>query len=100
MAKAGAEFRLAPAARSDLEGIWLYGLDKWGIEQADRYIDQLEEKLAWLAENPKLVPACDHIRTGYRSGEVGSHIIYFQITDYGIAVIRILHVRMDEERHL
>jgi plasmid stabilization system protein ParE len=28
------------------------------------------------------------------------HMIYFRVTDYGIAVIRILHDRMDAPRHL
>jgi len=27
-------------------------------------------------------------------------MIYFRITDYGIAIIRILHERMDVTRHL
>jgi len=27
-------------------------------------------------------------------------MIYFRVTDYGIAVIRVLHDRMDAPRHL
>jgi toxin ParE1/3/4 len=53
-----------------------------------------------LAESPKLAPACDHIRQGYRRRNVERHMIYFRITDYGIAIIRVMHERMDAPRHL
>jgi toxin ParE1/3/4 len=43
---------------------------------------------------------CGHIRPGYRRRGVEHHVIYFKQTDYGIAVIRILHQRMDAPRHL
>jgi toxin ParE1/3/4 len=44
-----------------------------------------------LAESPKSAPACDYIRQGYRRRSVVRHMIYFRITDYGIAIIRVLH---------
>ncbi len=38
----------------------------------------------------------------YTVGQWGveRHMIYFRITDYGIAVIRVLHDRMQASRHL
>jgi toxin ParE1/3/4 len=53
-----------------------------------------------LAEAPKSAPGCEHIRKGYRRRSIGRHMVYFRITTYGIAVIRILHERMDAPRHL
>jgi toxin ParE1/3/4 len=53
-----------------------------------------------IAESPKLAPACDHIRHGYRRRNVERHMVYFRPTDYGIAIIRVLHERMDAPRHL
>jgi plasmid stabilization system protein ParE len=53
-----------------------------------------------LAESPKSVPTCDHIRPGYRRRNVERHMIYFRITDYGIAIIRVLHGRMDAPHYL
>jgi toxin ParE1/3/4 len=41
-----------------------------------------------------------HIRRGYRGRNVERHMIYFRITDYGIAIIRVLHERMDAPHHL
>ena len=53
-----------------------------------------------LAESPKSAPACDHIRQGYRRRNVERHVIYFRVTDYGIAIIRVLHERMDAPQRL
>ena len=100
MPKKRAEYRLTPAATRDLEGIWLYTLKEWGIEQAHRYTDELTAAIDQLANNPKLGASCDYIRKGYRCSRVGRHAIYFRITDYGIAVIRVLHDRMDAPRRL
>jgi toxin ParE1/3/4 len=95
-----AEYRLTPAAERDLEVIWTYTFKQWGIEQADRYTDLLALAFSELADSPKSAPACDHIRAGYRRRSVERHMIYYQITAYGIAVIRILHDRMEATRHL
>ena len=95
-----ADYRLATAAQRDLESIWRHTREQWGIDQADRYIDILEAAFAALAESPKSAPACDHIRPGYRRRNVERHMIYFRITNYGIAIIRILHDRADVPRHL
>jgi toxin ParE1/3/4 len=95
-----AEFRLTPAAERDLEGIWTYTRDEWGLEQADRYLDMLTVTFQTLADSPKSAPACDHIREGYRRRGVGRHMIYFRVMPYGIAVVRVLHERMDAPRHL
>jgi toxin ParE1/3/4 len=95
-----AEYRLTPAAERDLETIWTQTRQQWGVEQADRYIDILTATFADLAQSPKTAPACDHIRPGYRRRSVERHMIYFRIAAYGIAIIRILHDRMDAPRHL
>lgn len=90
-----AEFRLTPAAEKDLESIWVYTFQQWGVDQANHYTDRLTAALAQLAQSPTAAPAVDHIRSGYRCRSVGRHRIYFRIAVYGIEVIRILHDRMD-----
>ena len=95
-----AEYRLAPAAEHDLESIWSYTMHQWGVEQTTRYFDELIAAFTALANSPQTAPSCEHIRRGYRRWRVGRHLIYFRETDYGIAVVRILHDRMDAPRHL
>ncbi len=100
MQKKRAEYRLSPAAERDLEAIWLYTLKEWGIVQAHLYIANLTAAFDQLARNPDLGARCDYIRKDYRRGKMGRHAIYFRTADYGIAVIRVLHDRMDAPRHL
>lgn len=94
------EFRLAPAAEEDLEGIWLYSYREWGLEQANQYVDAMTLAFAEMAQAPESFPACNHIRHSYRRRHLGRHVVYFQVTSYGIAIIRILHDAMDAQRHL
>ncbi|WP_211452901.1 type II toxin-antitoxin system RelE/ParE family toxin [Collimonas antrihumi] len=95
-----AEYRLTPAAERDLERIWTHTFGQWGIMQANRYTDILTAVFAELAQSPRTAMACDHVRPGYRRRSVERHMIYFRITTYGIAIIRILHDRMDASRHV
>ncbi|MEV4778752.1 type II toxin-antitoxin system RelE/ParE family toxin [Burkholderia sp. LMU1-1-1.1] len=95
-----AEYRLTPAAERDLEEIWTYTLQQWGVAQANRYIDMLTATFAELAKSPKTALACDHIRPGYRRRSVHRHVVYFRITPYGIAIVRVLHERMNPPRRL
>ena len=95
-----AEYRLTSEAERDMEAIWLYTLEEWGLEQANRYTDELTEAFAQLVVSPKMATPCDHIRKGYRRRRVRRHVIYFQQTNYGIAVIRVLHDRMLSARYL
>lgn len=100
MSPKNAEYRLTPEAERDMESVWLYTLDAWGLEQANRYTDNLVSAFGKLADRPHRGQGIDHIRRGYRRNRVGRHMIYYRITDYGIAVIRVLHDRMLPSRHL
>jgi len=95
-----AEYRLTTAAVRDLENIWRYTCSEWSADQADRYTDVLTDIFELLADAPDQSHACDDIRAGYRRRKVERHVIYFRKTSYGIAVVRILHGRMDAARHL
>jgi toxin ParE1/3/4 len=94
----GAEYRLSPAARRDLEAIFKYTAAEWGVAQAFRYIDQIEAACIAAAQAPLAAVACDQIRPGYRRRSVQRHVLYFRPEPYGAAIIRILHDRMDVER--
>lgn len=95
-----AEYRLTPAAEHDLEAIWAYTSQRWSVQQASVYLDNMTAAFDELARAPETAPACEQIRPGYRRRKVGRHMIYFRITHYGIAIVRILHDRMDATRHL
>lgn len=63
------------------------------------YILAIEASFLHLADDPLISRQCDYVRQGLRVFNIGSHVIFFKITNYGIAVIRILHQSMDFQRH-
>ena len=89
-------YRLSPAARADLRSIWTYTAEAWGSSQADHYILSIESACENLALERVRGRSADRYRRGYMSFAVGSHFVFYKALDRGsIAVIRILHQRMD-----
>ena len=67
---------LSPRAQDDIAEIWDYTAQRWGIEQAESYIRDLQATLELLAENPALGRSAEAIRAGYRKHLSGSHVIF------------------------
>lgn len=94
-------YLLAPAAVLDLERIWDYTADRWDIDQADTYLAEIRRAIERAAANPRIGRACDEIRLGYRKLPAGSHLVFYRVRADGVIdVIRVLHQRMDIDRHL
>ncbi len=91
---------LSPAAVADLENIWDYTCERWGDAQAEEYTREIQRAIARVVDNPMIGRACDDVRAGYRKHAVGSHMLYYRIADVDVIdVVRILHQRMDVDRH-
>ena len=91
---------LRPEAVNDLSLIWDYTCETWGEEQAERYIRLINRSFTALAKDPSLGRACDIIREGYRKHLVGRYVVFCRVTGEGVDVVRVLHQRMDFDRHL
>jgi toxin ParE1/3/4 len=59
------EFRLAPRAQRDLEGIFDYKMAQWGLAQAVHYTDLIEAAYTGLASAQLRAQDCGGIRPGY-----------------------------------
>lgn len=96
-----AGFYLTHAAKADLTDIGRYTQKKWGVVQRDKYLTMLDGCFQNLAVEPLKGRDCSDIRDSYRKYSVGSHVIFYrQVADNTIEIVRILHGRMDMERHL
>ncbi|PHR59703.1 MAG: plasmid stabilization protein ParE [Robiginitomaculum sp.] len=91
----------SPAAQADIEDIYHYTLQNWGIEQAEKYIRALGASCHDLGYGSKRGLDVGNIRPGYKKLSCGSHFIFFKVTDTEkTEIIRILHQSMDVDRHL
>ncbi|MBY0619753.1 type II toxin-antitoxin system RelE/ParE family toxin [Sphingomonas ursincola] len=90
-------WRLTRKARTDLADIWNYTADLWGVVQAERYIRQIETELTAASQGAALARPID----AFWRVKSGHHVCIFRkLSDGDIEVIRILHERMDIDRHL
>ncbi|MBU0499321.1 MAG: type II toxin-antitoxin system RelE/ParE family toxin [Gammaproteobacteria bacterium] len=88
-------YRITPRARDDLREIGRYSERNWGRAQRNRYLRALENRFAWLAENPRLGKHRGDIREGYYSFPQGGHLVFYLIGRDGIDIIGIPHREMD-----
>jgi len=89
-----------PLAEEDLIDLWIYGYQKWGVVQADHYLESLEKKLNSLSELPEKHGLRKVFNPPVRICPHDSHIIIYTIEKDSILVIRVLHKSMDVKRHL
>lgn len=88
---------LSEQADADLESIYKYTLDTWGIEQFKRYRDQLNAAFKFIAKEPKSIQrkAREDLASGCCFYHVGHHYIVYRISKQHIEVGRILHESMN-----
>ena len=94
-----ADVRLTEAATRDLDAIFDYGADHWGIEQAAAYVASFADCFALLADFPLIGTERPDVETGLRSTPHGSHIVYFSSDARQVVIERVLHNRQVPRLH-
>lgn len=92
-------YRLTPRAETDLEEIWVYTFKTWSMAQADRYHNDIVEVFEGLSAG-RLNGRPVDVRDGYLKYPAGAHMVFYRLTDDALVIVRVLHKRMDVERHL
>lgn len=78
--------RITRVADQDLDDLYTEGFTTWGEAQADRYYDGLLERLERICEHPKMYPAVDDIRAGYRRSVYEKHAIYYVVEENTVEI--------------
>lgn len=96
------KYVLSKRAKNDLSNIWRYTVETWSRVQADKYVGGLLSMFSKIADAPeKYGQSYDHVRLGYRKCQCGKHLVfYIQQPDGTVLISRILHEKMDYDRHL
>ncbi len=93
-------FRLKARAKADLKAIGRYTEKRWGHQQRNLYLAQLDACFYRPADAPQRGHRSRYLHTDYYQYTIGRHVIFYRITEQGIDIIRILHDRMDIQAHL
>lgn len=85
-----AAYSLSQLAEEDIRRLYRYGIESFGLVQADSYFDGLFARFDAIAESPMLYPQVDHIRPGYRRSVYGVHSIYYRAAGATVEIMRVL----------
>jgi toxin ParE1/3/4 len=85
-----AKYRLSNDAKEDLIRIHHYGIEKFGMSQADKYFDTFYEYFDIIAQRPFSFESVDYIKKGYRRCVCGSDSIYFRINKDFVEIMAIV----------
>jgi len=85
-----AKYRLSNEAKEDLIRIHHYGVEKFGISQADKYFDTLFEYFDIITQRPFSFESVDYIKKGYRRWVCGSESIYYRFNSDIVEIMAII----------
>ena len=86
-------YRLTVRAEDDLLDIFLFGLEQFGLMQAERYKAGFERCFTILADNPKLGRTANAVAPGLRRHEHESHIVLYEEAEDGVLIVALVHGR-------
>jgi plasmid stabilization system protein ParE len=78
----------------DLDDIFQYGVETFGLNQAEKYENEIWQLVESLSHNYHLFPECRHLPTKskmYRWIILDSHLIIYRIKKTKVQVLRIVH---------
>lgn len=85
-----AKYKLSNVAREDLIRIHQYGVERFGMDQDDRYLDQLFEYFELISERPRAFEVVGFIRENYRRCVCGSDSIFYRIKPNEVEIMTII----------
>ncbi len=85
-----AKYRLSNEAKEDLIRIHQYGVEKFGMAQADKYFNSFFEYFDIIAQRPFSFESIDYIRNGYRRCVCGVDHIYYRIKNGTVEIMAIV----------
>lgn len=85
-----ANYKLSKVAKDDLIRIHHYGVQRFGMVQADAYFESFFTCFDMIAERPFSFEAVDYIRKDYRRCVCGVDTIYFRIVNEEVEIMTII----------
>ena len=84
------KYRLSNEAKEDLIRIHHYGVEKFGVTQADKYFDSFFEYFDIIAQRPFSFESVDYIKNGYRRCVCGVDSIFYRINNGVVEIMAII----------
>jgi len=85
-----AKYKLSNLAKEDLIRIHQYGIQRFGVNQADKYFETFFEYFEIIAKQPYSFESVDFLKKGYRRCVCGSDSIYYKINKDIVEIMAII----------
>ncbi len=85
-----ADYKISNEAKRDLIRIHHYGVERFGMLQADKYFETFFEYFERIAERPYSFESVEHIKHGYRRCVCGVDSIYYRIHEDTVEIMAII----------
>jgi len=82
-------------ADEDLIALYIQGSDRFGVRQADSYLDELDDVFRRLVINPGLARLRTEYRPPVRVFSFKAHVVVYGEEDEGIVILRVRHAHED-----
>ncbi len=89
--------KIAAAAEEDLKDIWEY-VAQHNTEAASKLIKEITKRLAVLRDFPQAGREQHNLLINLRSLAVKGYIIFYQPSEDGVEILRVLHGSRDIDR--
>ena len=93
------KYVLSTQADADLVSIYEYTITTWGVDQFQKYRQQIESAIQTIADNPSLPRSKERndLLTGIRLFLVEHHYIAYRVRTDVVEIGRVLHESMHFE---
>jgi toxin ParE1/3/4 len=93
-------WRLTANAENDLRQIHIDGLERFGAPQAERFLIRMLDAFSEVAFVPLACRQRHDLKQPLRVKQVLPYLIFYEITDSDILIVRILHGHSDWQNEL
>lgn len=85
-----ADYKLTNESKEDLIRIHQYGVERFGMAQADKYFNSFFKYFDIIAQQPYSFESVNYIRNGYRRCACGVDSIYYRISNDIVEIMAIV----------
>ena len=85
-----ANYRISESPKNDLIRIHQYGVEKFGMVQADKFFYSFFDCFESIAQRPFSFESVDYIKKGYRRCVCGADSIYYRINGEVAEIMAII----------
>tara|TARA_R110002049_G_scaffold188124_4_gene356402 strand:- start:1128 stop:1418 length:291 start_codon:yes stop_codon:yes gene_type:complete len=93
-------YKVSKKAEIDLTKIYEYGIETFGLKQAQTYLSGIHDIFQILSDNLNIGRNASEFVWSLKRFSYKSHTIFYLATDIGILIVCVLNQSMDYETNL